>query len=623
MGDFAPIIETNDSREHVIAATLHILQALGAFNLNDNIKGLIADLSSELSLISEVSETKGGRTKEVEEQLKLAQKKVLRWESSQSMIWALGAEGVSEYLQAVHEIQKLTESLNPLLLGRQGKEKELLDQAQSVLHTSMERLEEELIYILARNKQPFELEHVSFHSCEDVPVYDGSVVSIEDNSIEESSQRNSCDSEHVGPVIDLIHPNAIPDIKSIAKIMFSSHYDNEFCNAFVNFWKDVLDEYFIYLGVETLGIDDVLRMEWSCMSSKVKKWIWAMKLFIRGFLVREKRLFEQVLGEFGSIWSNSFLEATKASMRRLLNFGNAMVVAPRRPERLFGLLDMYEVLSMLLRDIDTLFSFEEGSFVRTDFQELLMRLGNGAKMTFLEFSSEVASNSSTSPFHGGGIHHLTKYVMNYINMIFEYADTLNLLLQMENDSTPNCCPLPCQLRLLTFNLESNLEQKSSLYRDPSLKLIFMMNNVHYMVQKVKNSELEALFGDEWIRNYTGKFQRHATIYVRETWNPILILLRDGGNMGRAILKEKCKVFGNAFEEIYKSQTGWFIRDPELRKDLRVLILRELVQAYRPFAGNVSSIIGDKYIKYTAEDLENHICDLFEGSSRSLSHLWMR
>lgn len=608
MGKVAPTIQTNDGEEHVIAAAQHILQALGTLkSLNPGIKKLVTDLNSQLSSISIVSETK-----EVEEKLQLAKRKVLRWESNRSMIWASGSEGGSEYLKAVHEIQMLTESLTPLLSGRSRKEKELLDQAQAVLHSSMERLEEELIYILAQNKQLFELEDVSFHSCEDV----SSVTSLEDDIIEESSRRNSCISEHEGHIIDLIHPNAISDIKSIAKVMFSSNYGNEFLIVFENFWKEALDEYFTYLGIENLAIDDVLKVEWKYMSTKVKRWIWAIKLIICGFLVSEKKLFEQVLGESGSVCLNSFLEATRASMTRLLSFGEAMVVAPRRPERLFSLLDMFEVVSSLIRDIDTLFSFEEGFFIKADFQELLMRLGDAAKSTFLEFIPEVASNSSTNPFPGGGIHHLTKYVMNYINMILEYVNTLNLLFETENN-------LAINLRLLTCNLESNIEEKSRLYRDPSLKLIFLMNNVHYMVQKVKSSDLKALFGDDWIRTYTVKFQHHATIYVRETWSPILYLLRDDGNVGKNILKERCKIFSNAFEEIYKNQTGWFIRDPELRNDLRVSISQKLIHAYRPFVSKLSGVIGDKYVKYSADDLDNHVCDLFEGTSRSLNYLWMR
>lgn len=613
MTDFA---STYDDEEHVFAAFHHLVKALGASkNVTDHVRRLAADLDTHLSIRPKTPERKEDGTTEVEEQLKFAQKKVMRWESNRSMIWALGREEAADYLQAVYEIQRLTESLTSLLSSGGGKQKELLDQATSVLQMAMVRLEEELIDILSKNKQSFEPDYLSFHSCDEDVSSDVSLVSTEAELIEETSRRNSGGTEHEDHKIDLVHPSVISDIKSIANVMFASHYDQEFCDTFVSFWKDVLDEYFVTLCVEKLSIEELSKMESKQLCSKIKKWNKAMKFIIRVYLASEKRLFDQVLGEFGSTYKTCFIEAAKDSMLCLLNFGEAVVIGPREPDKLFRLLDMYEVLSDLIPDVNTLFSEEAGSFLRTDFHQLLIRLGGTVKATLLKFGHDVASHPSTSPFPAGGIHPLSRYVMNYVNTIAEYSDTLNLLLRVQSGEDTvliHLCPLASYLRLLTSNLESNIDNKSRLYRDPSLKHIFMMNNIHYMVRKIRGSALEEFYGVEWIKEYTRKFQQHETSYERVTWSPVLSLVRDDGKNGKAVLRERLRSFNMVVEEVYKSQTTWSIPDDELRMDLRISTSQKVIQAYRTFTGTKSSIIGEKFIKYTAEELENHILDLFEG-----------
>ncbi|KAL2523032.1 exocyst subunit exo70 family protein E1 [Forsythia ovata] len=170
----------------------------------------------------------------------------------------------------------------------------------------------------------------------------------------------------------------------------------------------------------------------------------------------------------------------------------------------------------------------------------------------------------------------------------------------------------------------NLDEKSKMYKDESLQHLFLMNNTHYMAEKVKNSELRAELGDEWIRKQNWKFQQHAMNYERATWSSILALLMDEGiqNPGsnailRTILKERLQIFYLAFEEVYKSQTGWVIPDSQLREDLRISTSLKVIQAYRTFVGRHINHISEKHIKYTADDLQDYLFHLFEGSQKSL------
>lgn len=79
---------------------------------------------------------------------------------------------------------------------------------------------------------------------------------------------------------------------------------------------------------------------------------------------------------------------------RLLNFGEAVSLGPRQPEKLLRILEMYELVSELLPEIDALFLDQLGSTVRTEYREVMRRLGDCARATFLEFKRHEHTHAS-------------------------------------------------------------------------------------------------------------------------------------------------------------------------------------------------------------------------------------
>lgn len=647
----APSLEGD---ENLIAAAQHIVKALETNkNLTNDARKLLVELGTQLSSISRAPENKEDELSDIEKRLNLIHDKVMNWEvdGEQLMIWDCGPDEANEYVKAVDEARRLAESLESLSLNKDSEENALARKAHEVLQTAMTRLEEELKHILVQNRQPFEPEHMSFRSSEEDTLDDGSIISFGDDSVDDGLQRDSVSRGAEEYTIDLIHRDVIPDLRCIVNLMFDSKYGRECSQAFISVRKDALDDCLFILEVEKSSIDDILRMEWGTLNSKIRRWIRAIKIFVRVYLASEKWLVDQVFGELESVSALCFAESSKASMLQLLNFAEAIAVGPHQPEKLHRILDMYEVLADLIPDIDTLYSDETGSNIKSECQDVLKRLGDCAKATFLDFKSAVASNVSTSAFAGGGIHHLTRYVMNYLRTLTDYSNSLSSLLRdndtddpassspdsnqaTEEDNSVNSphylSPISLHFRSLTSILERNLIDKSKLYKDSSLGCLFLMNNIHYMAEKAKNSELRTILGDDWIRKHNWKFQHHAMDYERATWSSILSLLKDEGlynsgsnSISKTLLKERLQSFYLAFEDVYKNQTGWTIPDIQLREDLRISTSLKVIQAYRTFVGRHTNHISDKHIKYTADDLENHLMDLFEGSPRSLQHSFHR
>ncbi|KAL8471732.1 hypothetical protein ACS0TY_029102 [Phlomoides rotata] len=648
MGDYTATNLGMEAEEDLIAAAQNILKALESkMNLTDDARKILANLGSQLSNITGVEES---RDKEVEEDegvgetelhLNEIQDKVMDWEKNQAMIWDCGPEEGYEYLKSVNEVRKLIDVLENRGVNSSSEDAVLLRKAHDILQTAMARLEEEFRHLLVQNRQPFEPEHMSFRS-EDEFMEGGSVISSGDDSLDDVVHRDSMGRSSEDHAIELVHHEVIRDLKSIANLMFDSNYGRECTQVFVSVQKDALDDCLFILEVEKLSIEDVLKMEWSVLNSRIRRWLRATKLFVRVYLASEKMLTDQIFEDLDSVSSACFAESSKSAILQLLNFCEAIAIGPHQPEKLIRVLDMYELLDDLIPDIQSLYSDDQsGSSVCFECLDILQRLGDYAKATFLEFENAVASNVSTNAFPGGGVHPLTKYVMNYIKILMDYSRTLDSVLKDQHvddpvpvspDLSPDehengpkwMSPMSIHFRSLISILQCNLDGKSKLYKEESCQHLFLMNNIHYMAEKVKNSELRTVLGDDWIRKHNWKFQQHAMNYERATWSSILALLRDEGvqnpgsnSISRTLLKERLQSFYLAFEEVYKNQTGWVIPFPQLRDDLRISTSLNVIQAYRTFVGRHVNHINEKHIKYSADDLEDLLLDLFEGSQKSL------
>ncbi|XP_026439841.1 exocyst complex component EXO70E2-like [Papaver somniferum] len=433
---------------------------------------------------------------DLEECFGSVEEKVMIWESSRTRIWDSGDVAVTEYLQAISEAQRIGEILRNFHAENEAgvnKADELLDRVQIVIRISMVKLEEEFSHIIVRRNRPFEPECMSFHSS-DVGTMDGISISsfeLDQNLIGESSSRYSSSTYSGKHTIDLVHQYTNPDLNQIVTAMFTNHFDMECCDAYINARKNALAECLFMLEVDNLSIDvreagtEISKIKEGKRDAsfiiKIKKWNRAMKI-TTDYLAREKQLCDRVFGEFKSVAPTCLAKIFEVSMIELLKYGEAIMdFDGQEPEKLFLKLDMYEVLRDLLPDIDNMFLEEEaGSSVRYVFRELLKRSGDSVRETVVKFEKAIGSDPSTKPFTGGGTHDISKYVMKYIAILAsDYSDTLGLLFGVPHGGD---------------TLEENEKE------DDALRCIFLMNNIFYMVSKVKkNSNLRQFFGDYWIR----------------------------------------------------------------------------------------------------------------------------
>ncbi|KAK1617139.1 hypothetical protein QYE76_022656 [Lolium multiflorum] len=656
-----PPPESTGGSDKVLAAAQHIVKSLATSkNAADDMIRILSGFDNRLSSITtdlfpspdlsstESSEISSAAAFDAAEQL------IQLWDATpEALVFEAPEDDVAQYLAAVDV------ATEHLARGASGA-----GRAGVAVQLAMARLEEELRHHMVRHAVPldptglcFSLRRFSLGSFEDLDT------SSEFDAATPHSLDATPETARGGPlglgnpfddhVFDPVRPEAVDDLRAIADRMACAGYGRELADAYCSIRRDLQDEYLSVLGVERLSIDEVQRLEWKQLNDKMKKWVQGVKTVVRVLLAGERRLCDQVLAVSDELKEECFLESTKGCIMQILNFGEAVAVCPRSPEKLSRILDMYEALAEVIPEMKDLCLGSSGDGVISDVQAILDRLGDAVRGTLFEFGKVLQKESSRRAMIAGEIHPMTRYVMNYLRLLVVYCGTLDLLLDDGRDDHPSVerpedqdhdpehlesmTPLGRRLLKLMCYLEANLEDKSKLYEDAALECIFSMNNLLYIVQKVKDSELGKILGDHWVRRRSGKIRQYSKSYLRISWTKTLSYLRDdvhgsgsgsssgsGHSSSRMSIKEKFKNFNLAFEEIYRNQTIWKVPDPQLREELKISISENVIPAYRAFLGRYGSQVDGgrslgKYIKYTPEDLEGQLSDLFEGSPGSANH----
>ncbi|KAF3973980.1 hypothetical protein CMV_002651 [Castanea mollissima] len=538
-----------------------------------------------------------GASKSEEDRFALAEKVILRWDlssegSRRSLNWGDSGDESGEYFSAIDETLNLMDELSV------RSDSEIVDRAYSAIQHAMSRLEDEFRQVLIGNTVPLDTERlygsIRRYDDEDDDEDGGEFESFsEDDRSSRYHERGPSLDDNAS--VDLIDPKAVDELREIATRMIRSGFDKECIQVYSTVHHDALDECLVILGIEKLSIEEVQKIDWNSLDEKMKKWIQAVKIVVRLILSGEKSLCDQIFCGADETKEICFNETVKGCVMQLLNFGEAVAIGRRSPEKLFRILDMYDVMAEAFARLEVLVTDD---VVINEARDVLSRLGEAACGTFVEFENAVQSESLKEPMQSGEIHPLTRYVMDYVKLIVEYSDTLNFLLEIREDDD--------QLETLR-NGDSD-----------SLKLTL----------KVKDSDLGGLFGNNWVREPRGQMRIYAWNYFWASWTKVSHCLKDdeiGGsssNASRVALKEKIKNFNTYFEEIYRVQTAWKVPDAKLRKELRIFISKKVIPDYRSFMGRFGNQVesgrhAGNYMKYTADDLENYLLDLFEGSPRVL------
>ncbi|KAL3835731.1 hypothetical protein ACJIZ3_010467 [Penstemon smallii] len=574
---------------------------------------------------------------------KIIESRIAKYSSGDNnKVFGKMTEEDSFFLEAVKRISKLANALSDFSSNTNTNPS--LNRTSVVLQHAMAFLEEEFRSLLedsVENLQQF-CKFLSFNS-KNQKEYSDRVIQRELDPGETDDY-------------SAYSPEVVIKMNRIASTMISAGYDTECCQVYSLSRRIAIRNQMKKLEFEKLNIDDAVKMPWESLETEIWRWIKVVKNCAEIIFPGEKKLVELVFSDHPVICNSLFSNLARAVVILLLDFAEATAMAKRSAEKLFKFLDMYEALQSLGKAIGS------GESCSDEIAATANRIGESAASNFCELENSIKSDSARTPVHGGAVHPLTRYVMNYLEYSCEYKDTLEKIFEkhtggaekqtippMSNtppllspntaekesesphnfDTIASTTPFSVQVITVMDLLDSNLETKSSLYRDPALRYVFLMNNGRYILQKVKGSnEIRQVMGDNWCRRRSTVVRQYHKNYQRETWYKLIQCLNQeglqvNGKVNKSLLKERFKVFTTTFDEIHRMQSAWVVSDDQLKSEIRISISAVVIPAYRSFLGRFKQYLdsgkqAEKYIKYQPEDIETLIDDLFEGNTTSMA-----
>ncbi|KAI9196130.1 hypothetical protein LWI28_021267 [Acer negundo] len=578
----------------------------------------------------------------MEENILIAQSIITKWDVHSS-IHACNIESLfsatnnrQEAKQFIKSVNDLQSAMHYFVSHHSGSQK--LVQAQNLMQTAMKRLEKELYQMLKANRDYLDAESISNHSSTTLSsrASRASLSDMEEDSEDEVRSTDDLVSENMErPSVSMI---AMADLKSIVDCMISAGYAKECVKIYKISRKSIIDEAIYHHGVEKLSFSLIQKMDWEAVEIKIKHWLHAVKVAVKTLFYGERILCDYVFSVSDSIRESCFAEISKEAAMTLFAFPENVAKCKKTPEKMFRTLDLYEAVSDLWPEIESIFGFESTSDVRSQAVNSMIRLGDAVRTMLTDFELAIQKDTSKTPIPGGGVHPLTRYVMNYLTFLADYSGSLTDIIG--DSPLPTNSPLPetyyaspkkdddlsspvsMRIAWLILVLLCKLDSRAELYKDVALSYLFFANNLQYIVTKVRTSNLRFLLGEDWVAKHDIKVRQYAANYERYGWSKVFASLPENPAVAAEMPIEQVRngfrLFNLSFEDAYKKQSSWVVLDPKLRDEIKVSLARKIVPVYREFYElNRNSVLrsqpgNENLVRYVPDDLGNYLSDLFYG-----------
>ncbi|KAJ4786775.1 exocyst subunit exo70 family protein H7 [Rhynchospora pubera] len=382
-------------------------------------------------------------------------------------------------------------------------------------------------------------------------------------------------------------PEAISTVRSIVETMISTGYGEECLGTYQSIRRSAVTSQLTEFGFDlsTYLSKKLRKLKWDKLEIMIKSWIDAAPVAFRSIFSNERQLSDIIFGSSSeSVHNAVFGSIICDTATKLLSFPESVAIHVRRsPEKLFRLLNIYDALSEILPDIESVFKSLPASEVQQKAISSLTKLSDAVQGTLSDMEKAIQKNGVNPRIvaPGGALLPLTRYMMNYLISLSDYEHSLNAI---ESNMTPdptkynsssfepsdNLHDSPASIKIarLLLVLIQKLESKAESYRDNSLSYLFLTNNVSYMINKVETSRLNNILGEEWVVAHMWKVRRYVEGHLRSGWASVYAALP---------VKEKEAVariqrFETIFQKVLKEREGWVVVDAAKREEIRLLVL---------------------------------------------------
>ncbi|CAH2054367.1 unnamed protein product [Thlaspi arvense] len=562
-----------------------------------------------------------------------------RWNTETSTfakVTSMFYESKAEAMVFIDRVKDLQKTMDQLVSEDPNSER--LVRAQKLMQIAMKRLQKEFYQILSMNRAYLDPESVSTRSSLT------SARSSYSDFPEDDDSHNAGDSV---VEVEEVSSTVANDLRSIAECMIASGYAKECSSIYKSIRKSIIDEGIYRLEVERTSTAKAKKMSWETIELKIRSWLEAVKVSMETLFKGEKILCDHVFESSDAIRESCFSEISREG--GLLLFGFPEIIASKiskknsPPEKICRLLDMYSAIAGNWRAVESIFSFDSSSVVRSQALKSLISLSESIRSLLADFESGIQKDSSKVVVPGGGVHPLTKSVMSHLSLLADYNNVLvdilagspppdrsllpeSYLNVSDSDDSPSS-ELTIRFAWLILVLLCKIDRKANYYKDCSVQYLFLTNNLHHVVSRARSSNLKQLLGDDWVNKHFAKMKQFADSYKRLAWGPVVASLPENrtAEMSPEEVKERFENFSECFERAIDKQRACAVPDAELREEIKLSIARKLVPVYREFYNTRRSIILagaggarnlSSVVRFTPEEIENRLSNLFSGEGTS-------
>lgn len=373
------------------------------------------------------------------------------------------------------------------------------------------------------------------------------------------------------------------DIEDKLRNKVISGFAGDCCHVFIGWRRQVLDNKLLPIRLQKLNLNEIDKVPLNFLEKKIQRCIMAFNYIVRTLLPDERNLCDRVFSGFPPYGDFCFMEICQRPMSQILDFSDAIAAGNGSPEKLFRILSLFDGMRVILPEINSLFSDRYSGNLRDKANTILEKLREAIKGVFMDLEDLIRRNQEESlVLFNGGIHPLTHYIVNYLAVACKSRRTLERVFR---DNSEMECPLSLQVTRIMDLLNKNLE---AISEDSVLCSVFMMNNVRYIVQNSRRSEIGKVLGEEWIRQHVVKVREYFVEYKRRSWGHVVEML-------------EAKEFMLEVERICEEQSKWVVFDEHLREKVRSSLKKTLLLPAH-----------EKFNILSEEDIVAAINKLFKG-----------
>ncbi|KAG6485889.1 exocyst complex component EXO70H1-like [Zingiber officinale] len=369
--------------------------------------------------------------------------------------------------------------------------------------------------------------------------------------------------------------------------MVSAGYSKECVKVYKLLRKSVVDE-----GLRRLEFDQIApnshihKLDWAALEIKIRSWLLAASAAVSILFSGERILLDHVFAGRDSIRESIFGDISGDSAAQFLRFPEAVAKSKRSMEKMTLLLDLYDTVSELLLEVDSVFSFESTAPVRDQALASLSKRGEAIRTTITDFEAALQTEHLTSPLPGGGVHPLTRRTMEYIAVLADYEPTLTKIFDGSHTAvslSPSIgehgerLEVARLLAWLMLALLCKLDAKAVTYRDAALSHLFLANNFQYVSNRAQACSLR----EEWAARQAAKARYHAERYEQAAWVKVASAV-PAREVSPEEARERLRLFSAELEAALASQAGWVVEDTGMREEVRDAVRGMVLPAYRSF-----------------------------------------